>query len=342
MTMTLRDAASLLQTYIAADIPTMLWGAPGIGKSQMVRQIAATMGIPCEDFRLLLREPVDLRGLPAPDLASGTTRWLRPSDLPFIGADPTRFPDSGILFMDEINTAPPSLQPVAFGLVEERRVGEHVLMPGWRIVAAGNRKADRASAQRMPTPLLSRFAHVDVAADVDAFMAHAARSGFAPEVIAFVKFRRELLHNMDAPAGEELRAFPTPRGWEKVSRLQPASLPPAILGPAVAGIVGAVAASEFVGFLDLWRTLPPIESIIKNPAGSPVPPANKPGVLYALSSALARVATRQNFDSIIEYANRLAPDYAVALVVQAVARNADLQTTAGYVRWSVENQAILI
>jgi hypothetical protein len=335
MGMNLKEAADLLRCYITADIPTMLWGAPGIGKSQVVRQLAAERGVPCLDFRLMLREAVDLRGLPAADLAKGETRWLRPSDLPFEGSD---HPGDCILFMDEINTAPPSLQPVAFGLVEERRVGEHVLKPGVRIVAAGNRKEDKASAQRMPTPLLSRFAHIDVLPDVKTFVAHAAGAGFAPEVIACIQWAPELLHNMTPPPGEELRTFPTPRGWEKVSRLQPASMPENIVGRAVAGIVGDVASATFTGFLRIWKNLPPLPQIIADPAGAPVP--TDPGILYALSSALARAATRANFDSVMRYGERLEPDYFTTLVIQAVRRNPDLQTTKAYVDWSVRYQGV--
>ena len=339
--MSLESAARLLELYILADIPAMLWGAPGVGKSDVVRQVAGKLGFDAVcDFRLNLRESVDLRGMPAADLSAMVTRWLRPGDLPFFGND--NWPDRTALFCDEINTAAPSVQAAAFGLILDRLVGEHRLKPGVRIIAAGNRQSDRASAQRMPSALANRFAHVTVEPDVKAFQRYAMSApefADAPEIIAFFGFMPEALS--DIPTADTA-AFASPRAWSRVARLRPGSMPAgtaaekAIRHLAVAGIVGDARATEFCGFLDIWRTLPPLESIILNPTGAPVP--NEPGILWAVSGALARKATVRNFDSIGQYADRLPGDFRTLLIMSAVKRDPALQATRTYTGFAVQNQ----
>src|SRR5215471_17052962 len=201
---TIDRAALLTQRYIAKRRSVHLWGAPCIGKSDVVRQIAKQLGWNLIEWRANLREPVDCRGIPVADLATGVTKWLTPDELPRVERDG----ECGILFLDELNTASPQMQAVLFQLVLERRMGDYKLPDGWVIVAAGNRVSDRASAQKMPTALRNRFAHIYVTPDVGAWVKWAVANDVAPEMIAFVRLRRELLHRM--PKGDE-NAFPTPR-----------------------------------------------------------------------------------------------------------------------------------
>ena len=128
-------AVKLLRRYIEKRRSTMLWGAPGIGKSAIVYQLAAELTWKVIDFRANIREPVDVRGIPVADLKSGTTRWLSPDELPQVARDG----ECGILFIDEINTASPQMMAVLMQLILERRCGEYTLPEGWVIVAAGNR-----------------------------------------------------------------------------------------------------------------------------------------------------------------------------------------------------------
>src|SRR4051812_42503525 len=115
----LARAAKCIEADIASDIPAHLWGAPGVGKSDVVRQIAKRMSLPIIEFRASLRDAVDLRGLPLVDAVSGTSRWLPPSELPNAKRDGER----GILFLDELNVAPQSVQAACYGLVLDKRLG---------------------------------------------------------------------------------------------------------------------------------------------------------------------------------------------------------------------------
>ena len=183
--------------------PVFLWGAPGIGKSAVVAQVAATAGLELQDVRALLLDPVDLRGLPFV-AADGRSRWATPGFLPAEGT-------SGILFFDELNAAPAMVQASLYQLVLDRKLGEYRLPDSWTIIAAGNREGDRAVTTRMPTPLRNRFVHIDFEVDADDWSKWAIQSGIRPEVIAFIRFRPALLSAFDRDA----TSFPSPRCYDE-------------------------------------------------------------------------------------------------------------------------------
>lgn len=325
----LDQASKLLSAYLTADIPAFLWGAPGVGKSDIVRAIAKSQGLALIDLRAVLLDPVDLRGIPS--IENGETRWNPPQFLP----NETRDGAAGILFLDELNAAPPSVQAALFQLVLDRKLGEYALPAGWRIVAAGNRQSDRAAANRMPSALANRFAHIDCEADCGAWSQWAAVSGIDPAVIAFIRFRPELLHKMD---GAELRAFPTPRAWSKVSAILNA--PAELLASLVSGIVGNGAAAEFIGFLAVYKSLPSLPAIFNAPDVTPVP--NDPSARYALSCAIGRALTAVNIAAGIHYLERMSPEFATMGLLDAIRRDSSLKETAGFVQWAIRNQSVTL
>ena len=326
--MNLHSAISALTFYLDSDVPAFLWGAPGLGKSDAVRQIAAQRGVPLIDLRAILLDPVDLRGLP--HVRDGLAAWAAPAFLPQADRDGP----AGILFLDELNAAPASVQAACFQLILDRKLGEYRLPAGWRIVAAGNRQSDRAAAQRMPTALANRFAHIDVEPDVNAWAAWATGADISPLVVAFVRFRPELLHDM---RGSDLRAFPTPRAWAAVSKV--ADAPDALRMALVAGLVGEGAAAEFEGFVRVWRSLPPLASILANPDAAPVP--TEPATLYAVTSALARKADRATFGAALRYAARMPREFGIVLAIDAVRRDPALKETGAFVQWATSNGEVL-
>jgi hypothetical protein len=280
---TIAEAAVLLKKQLAKGKPVMMWGAPGLGKSAIVFQLGAEQGRKVIEYRANLREPVDVRGIPVPDLTTGTTRWLVPEDLP----NAERDGEFGYLFLDEINTASPQMMAVLFGLVLDRRIGDYVLPAGWQIIAAGNRVSDRAAAQRMPTALRNRFSHLTVLPDVNAWAAWATANDVAPEMVAFVRLRRELIHRM--PRGDE-NAFPTPRSLTAAAEFvdEPSI---SLRQKLFAMHVGNDVAGELNGFIALWRSLGDLDDIIADPENAKVP--TEPSQLYAVCTGLARLATRQ-------------------------------------------------
>ena len=318
--------ASALRTLVAARQPVFVWGGPGIGKSAVVRQLAADLAIPLQDVRAVLLDPVDLRGLPFLG-TDGRSKWATPEFLPQEG--------SGILFLDELNAAPAMVQAGCYQLVLDRKLGEYTLPKDWAIIAAGNRDSDRAVTTRMPTPLRNRFVHLEFEVDLQEWSKWAIQSGVRAEVIAFLRFRQELLSAFDRDAN----AFPSPRSWEFVSRILDSTPDPSIEHELFAGAVGTGAATEFSAFLRMFRELPNIDAILMNPLKEPVP--ENAAAQYAVASALARCASDMNLDRVCLYLDRMPTEFSVLCVRDASLRQPGIRHTASYTKWAIENHHVL-
>jgi MoxR-like ATPase len=243
----------------------MLWGPPGIGKSSVVAQIAKDNGFDLVDLRLSQLAPTDLRGLPVPD--NGISRWYPPEFLPRQG--------KGILFLDELNMAPPTLQGIAQQLILDRKVGSYVVPDGWFIWAAGNRKEDRASVFDMPAPLANRFLHLEVLPDFESWRVYALENDLSEQVLAFLSYRPTLLHKIDP----QRPGWPSPRSWEMGSRLFTASLD-------IAPAVGEGAAAEFSAFVALYRNLPDLDAVLAG-KGKNITFPDEPSIRYATTVGLS-------------------------------------------------------
>ena len=252
--LTITDLQRSLDLLLAMpDAPSaMIWGPPGVGKSSAVRALAERHGIGLVDLRLGQLAPTDLRGLPVPDHTERRAAWYPPAFLPREGR--------GILFLDELNLAPPVMQGIAQQLVLDRRVGDYTVPEGWVVWAAGNRKEDRAAVYEMPAPVANRFVHFEVGAEIEGFRSWAANRGFDELLLAFLLFRPELLHKPDTLSP----AWPSPRSWDMADRMHRAGL-------SIASAVGQAAAGEFAAFCKLCGTgrAPPSPSPRRPPSAMP-------------------------------------------------------------------------
>ena len=243
----------------------MIWGPPGVGKSAIVAQVAAAHDLRFVDVRLSQLAPTDLRGLPV--AADGISTWFPPEFLPRDGA--------GILFLDELNMAAPTMQGMAQQLILDRKVGSYVLPDDWFVWAAGNRKHDRASVFEMPAPLANRFLHLEVEADLDDFRRYGHAAGISEQILAFLAFRPELLHALDP----KRPSWPSPRSWVIANTLLHAGL-------SIAPAVGDSASEEFAAFADVYALLPTMDRILSDP-GANEPWPLEPSARYALVLGLA-------------------------------------------------------
>jgi hypothetical protein len=270
------ELSSFLNRLVASNIKlsTMIWGPPGIGKSSIVAQTASAHKIGFIDLRLSQLAPTDLRGLPVADAKRKSSTWYAPEFLPKRG--------HGVLFLDEINLAPPTMQGMAQQLILDRRVGNYVVPQGWFIWAAGNRKEDRATVFDMPAPLGNRFIHLEVSPDLDSFKTYALLNRVDPRIISFVSFRPELLHRLDA----QQPAWPSPRSWVMASALLD-------VGLDVAPAIGAACATEFKAFLDLYSQIPNLRDILEGKANKHEFPS-EPSVRYATVIGLMAAAQTGN------------------------------------------------
>lgn len=318
--------ASALRVLVSTRHPVFIWGGPGLGKSDVVRQVAQTMQVPLQDVRALLLDPVDLRGLPFLS-PQGQAKWAPPDFLPKDG--------KGILFLDELNSAPAMVQASCYQLVLDRKLGEYTLPDGWAIVAAGNRESDRGVTVRMPTPLRNRFTHLQFEVDVHEWCEWAIRTSTRPEVIAFIRFRPDLLSAFDRDAN----AFPSPRSWAFVSKILNSKPEASIEHDLIAGTVGDGAATEFTAFLTTYRNLPNIDAILLNPEQEPVP--DTAAAQFAVASALSHCATDTNFDRVYKYVKRMPTEFGVLCVRDASLRQPDVRHTPAYTEWAISHHSVL-
>lgn len=276
LTINLSEASKSLNNLIHSGVKTsvMIWGAPGIGKSSVVKAVADSNDMEMVDLRLNQLAPTDIRGLPYVD-EENVARFASPSFLPRSG--------KGILFLDEINLAVPAVMSTALQLVLDRKVGDYVVPDGWFIVAAGNRTEDRAAVSQMPAPLTNRFLHFTVECDLDSWKSYALNNGVREEIVSFLNFRPNLLHNFDKNA----IAWPSPRTWDYASDLLKIGMP---VSPAI----GEGAAAEFNAFIKLYSRLPDVEKVLNGDMTVKVP--KEPSMMYALCGAfVGRSETPQQY-----------------------------------------------
>jgi hypothetical protein len=345
------NIAQAIHTCVQANQPVMLHGSPGGGKSQVVKQVADDLGFDFRDVRLSQLDPVDLRGVPSVDREAKLTTWNPPDFLPHPGTP--GYNENGILFLDEINSAPQGTAAAAYQLVLDRRLGDYVLPPGWRIVAAGNKSTDRALVNEMSTALRNRFTHLQYEVNLDDWCLWAFSNNIHESVIGFVRFRPELLNEFEERNGskeekdrikkmKDSQAFATPRSWEFVSRIMQASPSREIEMDLIAGTVGEGAAAEFMAYLRYYRDMPNIDEIILNPKKAPLPKDDQPAVKWAVCTGLATRATVDNFENIMAYTERLQKEYQVLVVKDALSKDKGIRATKTLLRWAAENSSVLL
>ena len=293
------------------NVPTFLWGAPGIGKSSIVKQIALSKDIGFIDLRLALMDPTDLKGIPFYNKESHTALWAPPAFLPKSG--------SGILFLDELNSAAPSVQASAYQLILDRKVGEYSLPDGWAIVAAGNRESDRGVTYRMPSPLANRFVHFEMEVDVDDWKSYAYKTEVDERIISYISYKNEHLFTFDSKS--DVKNFATPRSWEFVDNILKSQLSQELLLNSIGGAVGKDVAVSFLSFIKVMNRLPDIKNILASGDGEY---SDEVDVLYALStglvSSLLKNTTEESIDNLLKYTLGLKSEFAV-LIVQDLQRN---------------------
>jgi hypothetical protein len=250
-----KGAMKAIRKAIQTRRPTFLWGPPGIGKSDVVKQIGEQAGREVIDVRLALWEPTDIKGIPYYNADQGKMVWAPPSELP---TDPE---STAIIFLDELNSAPPAVQAAAYQLILNRAVGTYKLPKGVDLVAAGNREGDRGVTYRMPAPLANRFVHLEMKVDFDDFQDWATLNKVHPDVVGYVGFAKQDLYDFDPKSPS--KSFATPRSWVFVSELlQDDDCDNDTLSTLIAGAVGDGLATKFMAHRKIAGRLPKAEDIL--------------------------------------------------------------------------------
>ena len=289
----------------------MLWGPPGVGKSQGVREIAHKIEdktqkkVVVTDVRLLLFNPVDLRGIPTANEDKTLAVWLKPKI--FQMDDSTDVVN--ILFLDEISAAPQSVQAAAYQITLDRTVGEHRLPDNCIVIAAGNRVTDRSVAYAMPKALANRLCHIEIVHDIKSWHDWAVGAGINRIVLGFLDYNPSMLMKFDTITDD--LAFPTPRSWEMVSNiLNNVSENIAEVYPLIAGCIGDAAAYELRSWSEVYSKIPDVETVFEGKnAGIPT----RPEILFALSSNIAAHAlehhSEEEIRNAVEYVAKLPSEF---------------------------------
>jgi hypothetical protein len=250
-----KSAKKAIRKAIQTRRPVFLWGPPGIGKSDIVKQIGEDSNREVIDVRLALWEPTDIKGIPYYNSDLGKMTWAPPAELP-VDEDST-----ALIFLDELNSAPPAVQAAAYQLILNRRVGTYVLPKGVDIVAAGNREGDRGVTYRMPAPLANRFVHLEMKVDFDDFQDWATLNKVHPDVVGYVGYAKQDLYDFDPKSAS--KAFATPRSWVFVSDLlKDDDTDLDTLQNLISGAVGDGLAVKFMAHRKIAGKLPKSEDIL--------------------------------------------------------------------------------
>lgn len=264
--------------------PAFLWGPPGIGKSDIMAQVAKEAGFDrFVDIRLSQMEPTDLRGIPFPatdDAGNSIMRWSPPSFLNLNREESTLY------FLDEMNSAPQSIQAAAYQIILDRKVGEFELGPNDMVFAAGNRDTDRGSTFKMPTPLMNRFVHLELRTDFDDWQEWAIANRIHKTVVGYLTWQKHELFDFSPSSAS--RGFPTPRSWEFVSQLvdEDPDLPEMVILAEIAGAVGEGVAIKFMEYRKLNEKLPNPSDILSGKVKTLKDDQKETSIMYALTVGL--------------------------------------------------------
>jgi hypothetical protein len=304
-------------------------GMPGGGKTTVVHEVAKELNIPIVERHMPTMLVEDF-GILFPKGDTGL-QYRVPEWFPIKG----KAPEHGILLFDDRNQANADLQKVLANICQARTLHGEQLPSGWMVVSTGNRQSDRAGANRVLSHLRNRETVIEMETHLDDWTTWAIEKQVKPEVISFIRFRPNLLHDFDPQRDQNA----TPRSWvEGVSDVL-GTVPAEAEYECFKGAVGEGAAAEFVGFMKIYRKLPNPDAILLNPTTADVP--TDPATLYALSGALAERATENNFDRVVTYTERMPPEFSVLAISYASRKNPDLTSTQAFTKWAMAHQDVL-
>jgi hypothetical protein len=358
----------LVRNVIPAGEKPMLWSPPGMGKTALAEQVRAHLtqltstdwDLHCWDMTHLY-DPADSRGIPTVhtlDDGRKVTRWVTPEHM-VIDGKPT------LVLLDDLPTLPQSSQAACYRLLQHGEIGGTTFGKNVVFMGAGNRMGDNSATNAMPFALANRLVHFNLNYTLDGWCQWGLANGVPTEVIAFHRFTRGAklypIYNESESAAQPCglcrenvqpgaicphcvkrsRALPTLRSWgDGVSRLLSTKPSPDVELELYAGKIGKETAAEFCGYLRMYRQIPSIESIILGPSAAPIP--TEPSVLYAVATALGRIASPTNFDAVVEYLERLPQqEFAAVTVKDAARRSPDVQHTRAYMSWATRHQDLM-
>ncbi|MER5424736.1 MoxR family ATPase [Streptosporangium roseum] len=258
--------------HVAVVRPVFLWGAPGIGKSSLVRDFAASLGLECVTLLGTQLAPEDLIGVP--ELINGRSRFAPPES---IARD-----EPYCLFLDELNASAPEVQKAFYSLILDRRIGTYELPEGSVVIGAGNRATDNALARPMASALVNRLVHVHLRASATDWLTWATDNAIHPWIVEYLIQRPD--HLWSAPPKTE-EPFSFPRAWHMLSDVMRSygdGLDDDTLAMLAFGTLTTAHASAFRAYVKTVRHAYDLDAVIKGEVPWPRGPEDR-DLLYFLS-----------------------------------------------------------
>jgi len=315
----------------------LITGAPGIGKSDLTHQAAREANGNLILSHPVCSDPTDFKGYPFPVKGEGYADFLPFGDLlALIQADGLT-----IMFFDDLGQARPATQASLMQLILGGRInGKTINRDQVVFVGATNRAEDLAGVSHILEPVKSRFIIVEMDVDLDDWCRWALdkKNGIPAELVAFIRFRPELLHQFQP--SREIKNSPCPRSVAKCGQIMTAGYPEDTWHELFTGCCGEGFATELMGFLKIFRSLPDPGYVISQPDKVDIP--DDPATLYALTGSVAAQANEENFDNVVKFADRLPDEFNVRLVIDSLSRNRDLSQTRPFIEWSVDHQDVTV
>lgn len=376
------ELSHFISLCYASNEPLFITGAPGCGKTHIPQHVAKCLKVAFKVLRAPNMDVVDIRGLP--DLHNRKyTHWLRPDTLPVDEPEDPNYQEKGIMAVDELPSAVQAMQASFYELYEVRPDGTrwvagHRIPPGWLPIAMGNRLKDKAVVHKMPTPLISRLAIVELEQDNNGFVEFmcsgeaepvpsyraAQEKLFHPMIIAYIKQFPEHQNNFDPEKIKDNEPYACERSWERFSRFlnvflennlplqadQASKGQPFLSQEYITAFLGKGVANGFSSWIELYKEVPTREEILLNPSSAPVP--KKPSFKYAVAAMLGRCISPTNIDQVMTYCARLPKAFEVLTLMTGVRLDTErinqggpgqsFQNTKSFVRWANKNQGVVL
>jgi len=325
----------VLKFCIENKFPVLIKGSPGIGKTSVITQVCENIGAELIVSHPVVSDPTDYKGLPFPTKDGTGAMFLPFGDLLQLikAKKPTVF------FLDDLGQAPMSVQASCMALLLARRINGHAVADCVTFLAATNRRQDKAAVQGILEPVKSRFASIiELEVNIDDWVEWAIKNGMPTELIAFIRFRPDLLNNFKPTA--DIINTPNPRTVAFVGSMVNKGIPDGCEYEVVSGAAGEGFAAEFIGFRQVWKNLPDLDKLIADPKKAKIP--SDPAILYAICGALAAKANRKNFKAIVEYTGRMPGEFQVLLIRDSIQRTKSLANTSVFSQWAIAHSDIIL
>lgn len=327
------QAKEALVECLTAHLTPFLQGSPGIGKSAIIKAIAKEYNLKLIDVRLSQCDPTDLLGFP--QVQDNRASYAPMTTFPIEGDEIPEGYDGWLVFFDEINSAPMSVQAAAYKIVLDRQIGEYNMHYNCVVMCAGNKETDNAIVNRLSTAMQSRMVHLELEVTSKAFIEYCHQAGIDHRVASYIEFRPDAVYNFDPNHHD--KTYACPRTWEFASKLMSKWSGETISQSKVAllaGTLGEGTAREFIAFTKVYRELPKIKDIVKNPDN--ISFNDEPSVMYALSGSIAANADKSNIEPLMRFLRRLPAEFQYISLRSAVKRNAEILELESVRKWVTE------